>query len=174
MMSFWADWLLLITLAVCAVTDWQRRKIYNALIFPVLAAALLLHAATGGWDGFLFGAAGFGVGAGLLLIPYALGGIGAGDVKLLAAVGALKGASFVLSAALAMGIIGGIMAMVVLCRSKGARGIFTGFLYTIAARRHGVPVAAPSQGTAGGIALPYGIAIAGGTVAALVWGEWLV
>jgi len=84
---------LLLTLA-CAVTDWRRGKVYNALTYPAALLGLIASVfATP--PGLLMSAAGLGaclLGFGLL---WYAGGLGAGDVKLMAAVGALKGLPFV-------------------------------------------------------------------------------
>jgi prepilin peptidase CpaA len=84
---------LLLTLA-CAVTDIRRGKIYNKLTYPSAALGLGLSFVLAPPDTLLSAAGLLGalIGYGLL---WRIGGMGAGDVKLMAAVGALKGLPFV-------------------------------------------------------------------------------
>ena len=99
-----------IALLACA-TDVRSRRIPNVLTFGSAAAGLLFHAFWG--DGVLFSAAGWGMGAVAFLIPFALGGLGAGDVKLMAALGAWLGPMQAFWLALYTGIAGGVLALVV-------------------------------------------------------------
>lgn len=114
----------LINLVVAAVvvisvyTDLRERKIYNYVVIPGALAGLALHGIADGTAGLLLSLKGLGLGFGLLLIPFAFGGFGAGDVKLLGAIGALKGGVFVFKAFLAAGLAGGVLAIVVLIREK--------------------------------------------------------
>jgi prepilin peptidase CpaA len=83
--------LLLPFLAVAVATDLHSRKIPNVLVGFMLASGLLLHVLLFGAAGLAASAAGVVIGF-LILIPlYALGGMGAGDVKLLAAAGSFLG-----------------------------------------------------------------------------------
>lgn len=79
--------------------------------------ALLLHLFLGGWTEVLFSLKGLAVGIALLLVPFALRGIGAGDVKLLGVVGAFQGVNFVFSTFLWMALWGGLMALIYAYRS---------------------------------------------------------
>jgi prepilin peptidase CpaA len=166
------DLLLVTVLAVCVVTDVRSRRIYNSIIFPTLLTAFVLHVWEAGWSGLGFAAGGFAVGLGLLLVPYLMGGIGAGDVKLLALVGALKGASFVMAAALSMALCGGIMALFILMLRRDSwawvRWMVT-FIYSL---RHGVLLSAKGESAGLKTTYPYGVAIASGTVLCWVLQEW--
>lgn len=100
-------------LSIACITDLRTRRIPNALTFSAICAALLFHIVTGGLSGAGWSLAGCLLG-GLLFLPmFALRGMGAGDVKLLAAVGAWLGPSQVAVAALATSIAGGVIAIVV-------------------------------------------------------------
>jgi prepilin peptidase CpaA len=79
-----------IALTAC-VTDVRSRRIPNVLTFGAAAAALLFHAVAPAGQGFSSAVAGWFVGAAMMIVPFALGGLGAGDVKLLAALGAWLG-----------------------------------------------------------------------------------
>lgn len=85
---------LVAVLLICAVTDARRGKILNVVTFPAMLAGLALNGAFGGSKGFLWSLLGWAVGMGIQWIPFMLGFAKAGDVKLLAAVGALKGWAF--------------------------------------------------------------------------------
>jgi prepilin peptidase CpaA len=85
---------LVLVLVVCFYTDLRFNKIYNKVSFPAMAAGLILNGAFGGLTGFLWALLGWAVGMGIQWVPYMMGFAKAGDVKLLAAVGALKGWAF--------------------------------------------------------------------------------
>jgi prepilin peptidase CpaA len=111
------DYVLLALLVLAVIFDLTKKKIPNFLTFPVIAWGLGSYTLTGKLDGFFFSSLGLLAGLGLLLIPFALGGMGGGDVKLLAAVGALKGGAFVVNAALFTALCGGVMAVLALIAS---------------------------------------------------------
>ncbi|MFZ5942654.1 MAG: A24 family peptidase [Bacillota bacterium] len=108
------DVLLLVTLFICLLTDLKKRKIYNIVLFPAVIGGILLNIYDTGFTGLLFSIKGFFIGLGFLLLPFIWGGIGAGDVKLLATIGAIKGPEFIFYTCLGMGFAGGIIAMVIL------------------------------------------------------------
>ena len=84
---------LALTALVLAVSykDWRERRVPNVLVFPAAALGLGLNALTG-WDGLARSGMGLAAGFALLFLPYLVGGMRAGDVKLLAAIGAFTGA----------------------------------------------------------------------------------
>jgi len=119
---------LLVSTAVllgCAATfdDLRRRAIANWICVAGLAAGLVYHTATRGWMGLAWSAGGAVVGFAVFLIFYCLGGMGAGDLKLSAAFGALLGPSGILLAALLAAPIGALMAAVCLVWHWRARAI---------------------------------------------------
>lgn len=93
---------------LAAATDIRRFRIANALTLSLLASGLAYHAFYGGWPGLGRGVAGAAFGFFALVVPYAAGGMGAGDVKFLAGVGAWLGlpmtSEVLLAAALAAGV----------------------------------------------------------------------
>jgi prepilin peptidase CpaA len=109
--------LTLLVLSAAVYTDLRSRRIPNAFTLPAAAAGLGLNLLWHGMEGLGYAALGWIVGVGLLLVPFMLRGIGAGDVKLLAAVGALQGPVFVFFTALYGALIGGVLATVMLQRS---------------------------------------------------------
>lgn len=85
---------LAIFLAYCAFTDGTRARIYNKATFPAMGVGLLLHLVFGDQRTLVWSLLGLGVGLGIQFIPWRLNLAKAGDVKLLMAVGALKGWAF--------------------------------------------------------------------------------
>lgn len=100
-------------LTLACMTDLRTRRIPNVLTGSAVVAALLFHLVTGGWQAAGWSLLGLFVGALLFFPMFALRGMGAGDVKLLAAVGAWLGPGQVTIAALATSIVGGVMGLVV-------------------------------------------------------------
>ena len=105
-----------------------------------------------------------------MLIPYLLGGMGAGDVKLLGLIGALKGTVFVLVSSVYMGIFGAAAAIMVIILKKEVQLWVRFIVYYLYALRLGIhlPVAPGKPDFHG--SYPYGIAIAGGTFVSLIIG----
>lgn len=91
----WLDKVSAITLTILvvavAIFDLRQRRIPNFLVFPAILIGLALHSFGDGLNGFLFALKGLGLGFGLLLIPYLVRGMKAGDVKFLMAIGAFTG-----------------------------------------------------------------------------------
>lgn len=102
--------LLLILAAGCvaAFTDVRSFKIPNYITLPLLLAGIVFHAFLPTGQGMAFGLLGTLAGFGCLILFYILGGVGAGDVKLMAAMGAWIGPMAILilfvMAALLMGL----------------------------------------------------------------------
>lgn len=122
---------LALTLGVAAFTDFREHRIYNKLLGPAFVSAIVMQIYFKGWAGLqqsLFGAL---LGFIILLIPYLLGGMGAGDVKLLAVIGAFGGAHFVFTSFLYGAIVGGIISAVLIAR-RGLKALKEKFPYGIA------------------------------------------
>ena len=99
--------------AIACITDLRTRRIPNVLTFGAALAGLLYQFAIGGIDALGQGLLGWLLGAVIFFLPFALGGLGGGDVKLLAALGAWLGPVDALWLVLYSGIAGGIMALAV-------------------------------------------------------------
>src|SRR5712691_7755539 len=97
-------------LAACGF-DLYRRRIPNALTLGAALAALVVSSYTGGLAGAGSSVTGWVIATALWLPLYALGGMGAGDVKLIAAVGAWLGPADVIHAALYAAIAGAVFAV---------------------------------------------------------------
>ena len=155
-----------ITLGIAAFTDWHEHKIYNKLLFPAFLIALLLHIVQGGISILANSLLGAAVGFALLLLPYLMGGMGAGDVKLLAVIGAFGGVPFVLTSFLYGAIIGGLISVFLLARRKAMVSTLKHFLLFLPLRQKPQHLS-ESMSNARQEKFPYGIAIALGTLLAL-------
>jgi prepilin peptidase CpaA len=98
--------------SVACVTDMRTRRIPNVLTFGAAVAALIFHS-TAGRAGLVTAVEGWMVGLAIFFVPFALGGLGGGDVKLLAALGAWLGPREAVWIALYAGVAGGVMALVI-------------------------------------------------------------
>jgi prepilin peptidase CpaA len=96
------------------VDDLARRRISNWIPGSAFAAGLILQTVQGGWRGTGAALLGTAAGAGVFLVFYLLGGMGGGDVKLMAGFGAVLGVKRLLEAALWTAGCGGLMAAVVI------------------------------------------------------------
>ncbi len=104
----------LILSLVMAAWDVATRRIPNFLTFGGALAGIAFQTAVLGWQGLAYSLAGLALGLALLILPYILGGFGAGDVKALAALGAWLGPSGTVVLFCFMGVAGGIISLAVL------------------------------------------------------------
>jgi prepilin peptidase CpaA len=110
-MHSFAWWPTLFVLAVATLTDLRSRRIPNWLVLPFLLMGFVVSGWLHGLHGVTQSLAGFAVGALLFGVLCWMGGMGMGDVKLCAAIGAWIGPSQMLVALVITGIAGGIMAL---------------------------------------------------------------
>lgn len=160
----WTNILLIILLIICVITDLKERKIYNKVLLPSFLIAITYHFYSGGWNGLTDSLLGAIVGLSILLIPYLMGGMGAGDVKLLAVIGAINGVGFVLMTALYMALAGGIIGIFILLFYKGFSNRIKGLIYFISCRLQGLKVPFSLEKEALSTTYPYGVAIAAGAI----------
>lgn len=99
--------------AVACCIDVRQQRIPNWLTFGAAAAGIIFHTVVGGGPGFAGALLGWATGAAIFFLPFALGGLGAGDVKLIAALGAWFAWPDALWLGLFTGIAGGVVAVVV-------------------------------------------------------------
>ena len=104
-------WLVSAILVEAAVIDGLKLRVPNWLTFHFVIGGLTFAALSGGTPALLWSLGGAALGLALLLPLYAIGGMGAGDVKLLAGVGAWMGPALTLGAFVATAITGGLMAL---------------------------------------------------------------
>lgn len=106
-----AWWPTLLVLAVATFTDLRSRRIPNWLVLPFLVTGIVVSTWLHGWHGLGESLEGFALGAILFGVLFAMGGMGMGDVKLCAAIGAWVGPSQMLMALVVTGLAGGLMAL---------------------------------------------------------------
>ncbi len=115
-----------LVLITCFISDWRHGKIWNKVTFPAMLAGILLNGAFGGLDGLKWALVGWAVGMGIQWVPFMLGFAKAGDVKLLAAVGALKGPAFCI-----FGFLYGAIAFSLLLPWLAKKGELQGVMQTL-------------------------------------------
>jgi prepilin peptidase CpaA len=148
-------------LSAAAAVDYRRRKIPNVISLGGAFLGLALWARHDGFSGLEAGLAGWAVGAALFLPFYLLKGMGAGDVKLMAAVGACLGAWHALGAGIVVALTGGAMA----AWAAASQGRLWSALHDSLRILGGHRPPARVDGTAAAHeAIPYGLAIAAGTL----------
>jgi prepilin peptidase CpaA len=155
---------------VCVVTDVRARRIPNAISAPAMLLGALLNGAYFGIAGLAGSAAGIGVAILVLFFPFALGGIGAGDVKMMAAVGALLGMRLMLVSLLVGMLLGGVVMLAYLARAGRLREkvAATARMVAVAAMTRSTGPLRLSAAAPEAVALPYSIPLALGTAAVLV------
>jgi prepilin peptidase CpaA len=156
----------LIVLAVATFTDLRSRRIPNWLVLPFLLIGIAVSGWLHHWNGIAHSLEGIALGGFLFGILSVMGGMGMGDVKLCAAIGAWIGPEQLIVALVLTGIVGGIMA---LCWA--AAGGFLGELFTGAGnlvfdfRKRGLkPDPELNLGNPRARKMPYAPAIAIGTL----------
>ncbi len=165
----WPAWLVTITLIVAALIDGYKLKVPNWLTFPMIISGWVFSTVSFGWEGLAWSLVGTAVGLALLLPAYAIGGMGAGDVKLLAGVGAWVGGTITLYAFCVSAIVGGVIAVVMVVCRRGWQKHYYQFLtiwnemVTIRDPEKLSEIAAKRKSSM--LLLPYGIPIAIGTIA---------
>ncbi|MBI3949400.1 MAG: prepilin peptidase [Acidobacteria bacterium] len=157
-----------VTLLVAATSlavyfDLTARRIPNWISASVLVYGIMAHVWIRGWPGLLESLVGTAVGGGILLVPHLLWGMGAGDVKLLAAVGSVVGPHGIVAVFILTGLAGGLLAILVLGLRKRSANIANRFVHMLISDprvEKSLVGELPAKRSA---ALPYGIAISIGT-----------
>ncbi|MCS0658905.1 A24 family peptidase [Massilia terrae] len=164
------DLALLALVTLAGAQDLLSRRIPNRLLLVAWAVALPLQAGLGG-AGLLDGLIGAGVGLLLFLPLYLLRGMAAGDVKLLATVGAFAGPAATFQIAVLAWCVGGVMALAIIVGRGHVRAALRNLrdlLRPIWLRLAGLPALPATLSRPGVGDMPYGLAIALATVA-VVW-----
>lgn len=120
-------------LIVACIYDTLTTRIPNFLNASLALAGLALFFYNDGWQGMLLGLAGLALGIALLIVPWLMGGMGAGDVKALGALGALLGPGQLIHVFVYIGLIGGATAILHYAFESNLRAKTTEWLNTMKA-----------------------------------------
>jgi prepilin peptidase CpaA len=156
-------------IVICIASDVSTRRIPNLVCGLGMAIGLAFNASHAGSTGLLASASGLLVAVALLLFPFAMGGLGGGDVKMMGAIGALLGPRVTLEALLVGMMFGGAIMMIHLARRHRLRETIVNVSTMATASVLGgslepLRVSAAQPGT---IALPYSVPLGLGTIAVL-------
>jgi prepilin peptidase CpaA len=174
----WPIWFVTVALIVAAVIDGYQLKVPNWLTFSLIISGWVMSFVTAGWAGLGWSLAGTAVGLALLMPAYAIGGMGAGDVKLLAGVGAWVGSMITLYAFCVSAIVGGLIAIVMVLYRKAWNKHYYQFwtiwteVMTIRDPEQLSQIAAERKSSM--LLLPYGIPLAIGTIAYFMYAGMLL
>ena len=170
----WRTGILMLLLTGAAISDYRSRRVPNWLVLSGILFGVIYNTALppSPHDNILFPLAGLGMGLLMFLPLYLVRAMGAGDVKLLAMVGAFLGPGETFHAALASMIVGGVLSLLVVFVRGTARRMFHNLaslfqLGFLDATGGSAPSLRISDGASAG-SLPYGVAIAMGTIGYLV------
>lgn len=164
----------LIAVTTAAVTDLRWGKVPNWLTIPALGVGLLIGVVSAGATGLLMSLAGIALALALWIVTSVIGGtLGGGDIKLLAALGAIQGPRLLIYVFVISVGVGGIIAVATALyhRTLGVslRRLFQGLTSVFIA---GIPTQIVNE--TGTTRFPYAPAIAIGTVAVVfcqtIWG----
>ena len=122
--------LMFIPLAIIiAYMDVRYRRIPNKLVLVTLIGGLTINTVFGGTHGLLVSLGGSALAFMLMFFLHAFGTMGAGDVKLFAAIGAVFGSSLVLPTLLVVALTGGALAIVQMIYSRRVVATMSGVFY---------------------------------------------
>ena len=155
--------------SIASVVDVRTRRVPNLLTAGSVGAALFYFSLSHGAAGLMKCTLGLGVGLALFLPLFMLRGMGAGDVKLLGAIGAWLGPSAVVRCALYAVLAGGVLTLCVAIRQRYLQQAFANLGTLLWSWRIDGPRPLPGLTLAdsNGPRLPYATAIAAGTLIAI-------
>ena len=174
--------LVLMLVGTSGFFDAKERKIPNKITFTGIIVGMIVNLISGGWTGLLLSIGGMLAGLAIFFLPFVMGGMGAGDVKLMGAIGALMGWQFSLLTALYSSLVGGGMVIVYLLYTGKLRDYFKKIILSFIQllflflnqlgsnekienlQQHFIKNGQEYKR----IYIPYGVAIAGGTVLVLI------
>ena len=174
----WPIWLVTVVLIVSAVIDGFELRVPNLITFPFIISGWVYSFASGGWYGLMWSLLATGLGMSILLLFYLYGGMGAGDVKLMAGVAAWIHWTNTYYCIIGFALIGAILAIaMVLIRGKWKHHynqfwLIAREIATIKDPEKLSEIAAQRKPTM--MLLPYGIPIAISTMGYFVWTGMLV
>ncbi|MFN8008929.1 MAG: prepilin peptidase [Terriglobia bacterium] len=155
--------------AVAAFIDVRESRIPNWLTLSSASLAIVLNFLHLGIQGLVWSVLGIATGFSLLFLLYLLGGMGAGDVKLLGTVGAFVGPKLVFYTFIWMALIGGVMALILILYKRAfaqtlqnLKFLLLGWILRTSTSEATLTIRNQSL-----LKLPYGVAIALGAIMAV-------
>ena len=175
----WVYWAVSIFAIIAAYIDGKELRVPNKLTFPMIIAGWMWSSiyygmnGDGWYIGLMWSLAGTAVGTATLLPAYAIGGMGAGDVKMMAAIGAWVHCTITFYAFCVGAIVGAILAVIMIIAAGEGRKHFNQFFFIlneISTVKDPETLAqiATERKTKMRL-LPYGIPMAIGTVLYFAW-----
>ncbi len=119
--------LILVLCAVSVINESKTCRIRNGFTAVFSLSGLVLNAITEGAQGIFFSLAGWGAVMACLYLPYRIKALGAGDVKMISAIGAITGYRFAFRLIGGSFAVGAILAIIILIRNKSPYEIAAGF-----------------------------------------------
>ena len=147
--------------------DVRYRRIPNAFVLATLASGVIINTVYGGWRGALASLGGCAIAFMLMFILHIFGAMGAGDVKLFAAVGSLVGAHLVLPTFLVVVLTGGALALLLMLHTGAVRATMHRVLQILVGLLPGWELPRFSVPTDRRHTIPYGVAITFGSLISL-------
>lgn len=152
-------------LGYAVLSDLRRHRIPNLLVAAGIALGLAGQAFLAGLHGLGDGLLGALIGFAVFIPLYALGGMAAGDVKLMAMAGAFMLPQQALGASLGALLAGGLGGLLVIAAHGQIRQAFSRYVVILGAHRY----VAPAEGEVAGKSFPYALAILLGTLGSTLW-----
>lgn len=177
----WHVWLVTVTIVAMAVVDGLQLRVPNKMTYPMIVLGWVYSytlSAYPGWEGLAYSLLGTVVGLLTLLPAYAVGGMGAGDVKMMAGIGAWMWVEVTLYSFAVAAVVGGILAVAMVLVSGTWNKHHAQFwsiwneIMVIRDPEKLAAIAAERKPTMK--LLPYGIPIAIGTIIYFGWAGLLV
>ena len=147
--------------------DVRYRRIPNAFVLATLASGVIVNTVYGGWRGALASLGGCAIAFMLMFVLHVFGAMGAGDVKLFAAVGSLIGAHLVLPTFLVVVLTGGALALLLMLHTGAVRATMHRVLQILVGLLPGWELPRFSVPTDRKHTIPYGVAITFGSLISL-------
>jgi prepilin peptidase CpaA len=147
--------------------DVRYRRIPNPFVLATLAVGIFTNAIIGGLSGALMSLGGCALAFFLMFILHVFGAMGAGDVKLFAAIGSVMGASLVLPTFFVVVLTGGLLALVSMLRAGAVRQTMHNVVLLLAGLMPGWKMPRFSIPADRRYTIPYGVAITFGSLISL-------
>lgn len=169
------DGVLAIVVLFAALSDLTTRRIPNWLTVSGVVSGFAIHAWSSGWNGVWTSAAGMGLALAVYVPLFAIRALGAGDVKLMAAVGAIAGPFLWFCIFVATCLVGGLLALaVVIAKRRLIQTLFNTFQIAQALLKGRNPASQEPQmdfRDPHAITLPHGLSIALAAWLAIAMGQ---